>query len=141
MREKQFSIYLLQDTHFTPELEDRIKREWGFDAYFSSYNSNSRGVAILINSNIEYKLVNVSKNINGIILVLCIKAFDKEFVIVNIYGPNDDRPDFYENVIEMIEATGITDNVIIGGDYNLVLNFDWTVTIIEEETMLMPAIK
>ena len=124
LREKQFSIYLLQDTHFTPELEDRIKREWGFDAYFSSYNSNSRGVAILINSNIEYKLVNVSKDINGNILVLCIKAFDKEFVIVNIYGPNDDRPNFYENVIEMIEATGITDNVIIGGDYNLVLNFE-----------------
>ena len=112
LREKQFSIYLLQDTHFSPELEERVKREWGYDAYFSSFTSNSRGVAILINNNIEYKLINVSRDVNGNVLILCIKAFDKEFVIVNIYGPNDDRPDFYENVNDMIDATGITDNII-----------------------------
>ena len=49
LRDKLYSIYLLQDTHFDPKLENCIRAEWGYKCYFSSYNSSSRGVAILFN--------------------------------------------------------------------------------------------
>ena len=124
LRDKQFSIYLLQDTHFTPGIEDRITREWGYNAYFSSYRSNSRGVAILFNNNIDYKLIKMSKDTNGNLLVLHLSAFDKEFIVVNVYGPNADSPDFYTKMEEMIAAMGPVDNIIIGGDWNFVMNFD-----------------
>ena len=124
LREKNFSIYLLQDTHFTCGIEDRVKREWGYDAYFSSFSSNSRGVAILINNNIEYKLINVIKDINGNYIILRIKAFENEFVIVKIYGPNDDQPNFYINLEDTIRTSGNIDNLLIAGDFNLVMNFD-----------------
>ena len=91
LRKQNFSIYLLQDTHFHPSIEERIKREWGCDIFFASYNSNSRGVAILVNNNIEYKCLNVVQDPNGNYLILRIKVFDKDITIVNIYGPNDDN--------------------------------------------------
>ena len=124
LREKDCSIYLLQDTHFSNKIEDRVKREWGYDAYFSSFSSNSRGVAILVKNDIEYKFISITKDINGNYLILRVKIFDKEIVIVNVYGPNADTPDFYIHLEETVLSTGATDNFIFGGDWNLVLNFD-----------------
>ena len=41
--------------------------------------------------------------------------------MVNIYGPNQDKPIFFENVFKLMEKDGIR-NWIIGGDWNLVVN-------------------
>ena len=42
-------------------------------------------------------------------------------VLANICAPNTDIPDFFENVFNRIDQTGI-DRKIIGGDYNLVMD-------------------
>ena len=42
---QQCNISCLVDTHFTGKKENEIRNEWGFDAYFNSHSSNSRGVA------------------------------------------------------------------------------------------------
>lgn len=124
LRDLGFSIYLLQDTHFSPSCEDMIKNEWGSDVYFSSYSSNSRGVAILFCNNIEYKVIDCVKSLDGNYIMLKVKMFDRTFVIVNVYGPNNDSPDFYVNLEEMVDSWGSLDNVVFGGDWNLVKNFD-----------------
>ena len=125
LRDKNFSIYLLQDTHFTCDIEGRVSGEWGYDCYFSSFRSNSRGVAILINNNFEYKMIDMLKgNDDGNVLILKIAAFEKEFVIICLFGPNEDNPEFYVTLEEMIQNIGPSDNVVIGGDFNLVMNFD-----------------
>ncbi len=62
LRQKSYSIYLLQDTHFDPKMENCIRAEWGYKSYFASYNSNSRGVAILFNNNFEFL---VKKSVQG----------------------------------------------------------------------------
>ena len=124
LREKNYSMFLLQDTHFKPSMEQRIKQEWGGDAYFSSYTTNARGVAIFFNNNIDYKVIDVTRDVNGNYLIVHIKMFDKEFVIANIYGPNEDNPDFYVTLEEKINVYGPIDNVIICGDWNLVMDFD-----------------
>ena len=41
--------------------------------------------------------------------------------MANIYGPNDDDPNFYHNVLDMIHSVQ-TDHIIIGGDFNFVVN-------------------
>ena len=76
VRSKKFDIICLQETHINPKLDSFIKSEWGFEANFSSYTTNSRGVMVLINNNIE----------------------GKQITLVNLYGPNDDKPEFYENI-------------------------------------------
>ena len=43
LRQKNSSIYFLQDTHFTEKQEQYIRSEWGYDCYFNSFTSQSRG--------------------------------------------------------------------------------------------------
>ena len=124
LRSQKYSFYFLQETHFQPNLEDRIRSEWGTGIYFSSFSSNAKGVAILINNNVEYKVIEEIKDLNGQFLLLHIKMFEKEFLLANIYGPNNDSPDFYQTLQENIEKVGLTENLILAGDWNLVQNFD-----------------
>ena len=124
LRGLNYSIYMLQDTHFSPACEHMIKNEWGFDSYFSSFSSNSRGVAILFKNDVEYKLIDCVKSLDGNFLILTVKMFDKIFVLVNVYGPNNDCPDFFVQLEDFIERVESPDNIIIGGDWNLVRNFE-----------------
>ena len=48
-------------------------------------------------------------------------AQDKEFTLVNLYGPNNDNPQFYENLIKIISEFE-NENVIKCGDWNFVIN-------------------
>ena len=49
-----YSIYLLQDTRSDLKLENCIRAEWGYKCYFVSYNSSSRGAAVLFYNNLEF---------------------------------------------------------------------------------------
>ena len=123
LRKKKYSVYFLEDTHIenSEVVEKKVRAEWGFDCYFSSYKSNSRGVAILFNNNFEFKVNGVIKDVNGNYLIVNIKTPEKEFTLINIYGPNRDSPDFYAK-IENIVIENNYFNIIWGGDWNLVLN-------------------
>ena len=57
VRLKHFDIICLQDTHINPKLDSFIKSEWGFEAYFSSYTTNSRGVMVLFNDSLNIRLI------------------------------------------------------------------------------------
>ena len=54
LRKKSYSIYLLQDTPFDPNIENWTWAERGYKCHFASYNSSSRGVAMLFNNNFEF---------------------------------------------------------------------------------------
>lgn len=123
LRKKSYSIYLLQDTHFDPKLEHCIRAEWGNKCYFASYNSSSRGVAILFDGNFEFSVKKVYKDIGGNYIFASIQIMNKELLIISIYGPNRDDPVFYVELEKRIKEIG-TENVVIGGDWNLVLDFD-----------------
>ena len=117
LRDKSYSICLLQDTHFDPKLENCIRAEWGYKCYFASYNSSSRGVAILFNNNFEFSVNKVYKDIAGNYIFATVRIMDNEFVIVSLYGPNRDNPEFYASLrngsaklalkILLLEETGI----------------------------------
>ena len=47
---------------FCPQTENCIRASSGYKSYFASYNSNSRGVAILFNNNLEFL---VKKSVQG----------------------------------------------------------------------------
>jgi exonuclease III len=123
LKNKKFSIYLLQDTHFSTKLEKYIRAEWGYDCYFASHNTSSRGVVVLFNNNFEFEVKRVFRDQGGNYILILIKMLGKEFLICNIYGPNRDDPDFYIKLNNKIKEIG-PDNIIIGGDWNLVLNFE-----------------
>ena len=121
LREKNFGIYCLQDTHFTEALEPYIRAEWGGEITFNSYISNSRGVCILFSNSLEYKVHKSKADENGNLLVLDIEIENKRLILV--HGPNQDSPDFFLNIQEIIEEFE-NETIIIYGDFNLVQNQD-----------------
>ena len=56
MRSLKYSIICLQDTHFSKTNERIIEKEWVYRTFLSSFNSRSRGVAILFNNYFEFKV-------------------------------------------------------------------------------------
>ena len=123
LKQKQFSIYFLQDTHFLEKEELYIRSQWGYECYFNSFSSQSRGVAIMLNPNFEHKVMQVKRDNDGNKLILEISILNKKFTLINIYGPNRDKPNFYAKISKDIEELS-NENIIIGGDFNLVLDFE-----------------
>ena len=122
LRSKDCSIYLLQDTHFNKKHESYIRAEWGYNCYFSSLSSSARGVAIMFNNNFEYKINKVYKDTGGNLLMISLNTMGKDYLFVNLYGPNKDDPQFFIDLNDRIKAISC-DRIVIGGDWNLVLNF------------------
>ena len=98
VRMKKYNIACLQDVHIQSQQEAYVKAEWGYDAYFSSFNSSSRGVMILLNNSFEHKVEKVISGVNGNYLILDINIEGISFILVNIYGPNEDKPKFYSEL-------------------------------------------
>ena len=112
---KHFDIIGLQDTHINPKFDSFIKSEWGFEAYFSSYTTNSRGVMVLFNNTFEHKVNRVKTDKNGNFIILELNIDGKNITLVNLYGPNEDKPEFYENIKTKL-ADFENEEVIICGD-------------------------
>ena len=53
LKNKQFDICLLQETHFEKNTCDSWKHIWGKQCFLSGISSNSEGVGILINPNLQ----------------------------------------------------------------------------------------
>ena len=117
------SIVCLQDTHWTEKDSKAIKTLWGNDIFLSGGQTNSRGVAILLNNNFEYKVLQCKKDQNGNLLNLILKLSTMILNIMCIYGPNIDNPEFYKDMQDILEDTD-SDYTLICGDFNLVLNPD-----------------
>ena len=76
---------------------------------------------VLLNNNFEQKVKRIKTDKNGNYIILDMVIEEKEITLVNLYGPNEDNPQFYENLIKKI-AEFENDNVIVCGDWNLVIN-------------------
>ena len=120
LRNKKFNIYFLQDTHFVEKMEPYIRAEWGFECIFNSNSSQSRGVAILFNNNFEYKINDIDRDKMGNLLTVDVTIDNTYITLVNVYGPNQDSPEFYKYLKENCQNK----KCIMGGDWNLVMEPD-----------------
>lgn len=121
LKDKNFHIYCLQDTHFTQNDEERIRNQWGKNCVFSNYRSNARGVAILFGKNVEFKIHDQITDENGNLLILDITILNQRLTLINLYGPNNDSPNFFQSISDYIDRINNSD-FIICGDYNCVLD-------------------
>ena len=96
-RRHKHDIILLQETHWTDELEAEIRNDWGHDILLSNGTANARGTAMLFNPRLDYSLQNINKDSNGRIVSALIELDNREINIVNIYAPSTDteRRQFY----------------------------------------------
>ncbi len=87
--------------------------------FIASGTSNSRGVAILMNNNFEYKILDTRIDPEGNYLAMKITMFQTDVSLITIYGPNTDKPEFFENIINIVEDFESA-SIIICGDWNTV---------------------
>ena len=117
LKDKIAHIYCLQDVHSTSSTENFIRTQWGNNAFFSSGTSNLRGVAILFNKNIDFKVHNIKSDKCGNFLIMDLTVDNNRFTLVNLYGPNIDSPMFFEEVIQIVNQFN-NDSLIMCGDFN-----------------------
>ena len=124
LRDIKYDIYLLQETHFKANQENFIRASWGYEAWVAGVESNSKGVAILFNPSFEYKIHDINRDPNGTYLALDITIMQKRTTLISIYGPSEgDNPAFI-GTIDTIINTFSNETVIIGGDWNCLLNLN-----------------
>ena len=122
LKNKKPHIVCLQDVHWIYEKEKEYRDDWGFELFFSGHATNSRGVAVLFN-NFNFEVNNVKRDDNGNAILINVTYFNYCFNIINIYGPNNDDPLFFENLVFLLDEF-IADFDIICGDWNLVQDFN-----------------
>ena len=120
-KEQDASIICLQDTHWVERDYNNLRTLWGNEIYISGGQTNSRGVAILLNSNFEYTVLDCKSDNKGNYLNLQLRLTTITLNLVNVYGPNSDDPKFYEVIENLIDEENFDYNLICG-DLNLVLN-------------------
>ena len=121
LRETNANIICLQDTHWTKADIPSIKSIWGNTCYIHGKRSNARGVAILITDNFEYEVLESNFDVNGNYICLTLKLNALIFNLVTIYAPNNDSPEFFTEIQNVVQKNE-SDYNIICGDYNLILD-------------------
>ena len=97
LKQKNITIYFLQEVHCTKEKENCWTAEWGFSTIFRSYSSASVGTCILFNNNFEFQILKQFSDPEGRFVIADVKTEGKILTVANIYAPNDDNPIFFKN--------------------------------------------
>uniref|UniRef100_A0A8C1P1U4 exodeoxyribonuclease III n=1 Tax=Cyprinus carpio TaxID=7962 RepID=A0A8C1P1U4_CYPCA len=117
VRRQKVDIAFIQESHLTDSEHSKLRRDWVGNVF---YSSKARGVALLINKHLNFKLNSVEKDKNGRFLFVDCEINRNKISLVNIYGPNYDDPLFFNNLIMKLATVG--GQCVVGGDFNLVLN-------------------
>jgi len=121
---KKSEVLFLSDCRLG-QCEDKIKKMLGlnrncsYKVYFNS-NMEARGVGIAIKRTIHHEVIETfcSRDQNIILLKIKIKGF--LLVLGSIYGPNEQKPEFYLDLRRKLETWDLP--FIIGGDFNTILD-------------------
>ena len=112
----------MQETHSCNKSEIQWKEECKNNIYFSHGNTNSRGVAIIIDKNIDCEILNIIRDKEGRYIIINCKLVEKHILLINIYSPTKDN-EFaqLEFLDKLIDELNEYDDVewIMGGDLNL----------------------
>ena len=65
--------------------------------FFSHRTTRARGVVIPIKRQVVCKIIQQKTDNEGRLLVLTLRYKDNTFKLANIYAPNDDSPEFFNN--------------------------------------------
>ena len=124
LKNKNVDICLLQETHCHLRKESKIwEKEWGGKCLWSFGTNRSKGCAVLFKNNFIHKYENVLIDPNGRYIIFdLICNNDTVYKIVNIYAPTTEyeRVMFMKNMHDWFKD--VSHEVLIGGDFNCVLN-------------------
>ena len=121
LHKKPYDIICLQEVHCSKNTEKLFKSHWGGQFISARGTSNARGCAILVRKKLKTKISHVKKDPNGCYIVIDMKVKNYRFLLCNIYAPNEDKIEFFQNTFQVVEEmeqiTGCHE-IVIAGDFN-----------------------
>ncbi len=124
LRKYYKGIIFLQETHSTKSIEKSWHQEWKGFVEFSHGLSTARGVAIMIDKDIDCIIHEVHRDDMGRFLIVDCSVYGEKIILINVYAPTKDNKDqskfltFVHNKLKDYE----NNNIILGGDFNVCLD-------------------
>lgn len=119
LKKEKTQIALLSETHLNDLEHLKLRRSWVGQVFYSSYNTNSRGVAILIHRCLPFTLEKTIKDNNGRYILISGYLYGEQILIGCIYGPNSYDSAFFSKLLSEVTSLS-TPYVVLGGDFNCV---------------------
>ena len=121
LQHKKVDIAFLQETHSTKSSEKIWRSQWGGLVYSSHGTNQSCGVTILIRKNAPVEIINIFRDINGRSIAIKCKIANEDSMLLNLYAPNTDSPQFFIDTFRILEYAKNA-NLYVAGDFNTILN-------------------
>ena len=102
LHQKGWDIMFLQETHCIKSKEKIWSNEWGTKIWFAHGTSNTRRVGILFHKSLDVEVHNVIQEETGRFVLLYVTIKKQKWLLVNVYAPSDDRPEFIEKLFREI---------------------------------------
>ena len=121
LHNQKHQFAFLQETHSTKECAQFWEAEWGGKVFFSDESSNSKGVVILVNPNLELKVEKcITENARYILLDLIVD--ESQIILLNIYARNDvnQQVTFFRSLQNLLTEFA-QENIVFAGDFNCAL--------------------
>ena len=112
------NIIFLQETHLQDNTLKSQVNYWKGKIVFT--HGNTKGVCILI-QNLEYTLLDKTIDSNGRYTVLRISIENSVYVICNIYGHNQDKVEYFEEILSIVNSLD-KEHIIIAGGFNMIMD-------------------
>ncbi len=109
-------VLCLQETHWTADIMDDIKKRWEGDIFVSHGNVKACGVAILIRKDKVQNVKQIYKDGSGRLLGLEFLFCNELFRLINMYAPNIevDRKEVFNEMKKICKG-----KCIVVGDFNV----------------------
>ena len=114
-------LICLQETYSTPKIEKKWAKEMGhqYKFYFSHGTSNSKGVCIIVPKPLVKNITNIHHDNEGRSVTLQFHLAGKNYTIINIYAPTQDKSVEQLAYLKQIEQTmdhfQDTTFIVVGG--------------------------
>lgn len=113
-------VAFIQETHVGPTYYKILETVGGWQVYFTVYSSRSKGVAILMRKDTQFKYICHDEDHSGGYIVLFCHLYGELYTLVNVYNHKKDR-----NMLNRLKNYLMETNkgmLLVGGDFNTVLD-------------------
>uniref|UniRef100_A0A8D3AM46 Endonuclease/exonuclease/phosphatase domain-containing protein n=1 Tax=Scophthalmus maximus TaxID=52904 RepID=A0A8D3AM46_SCOMX len=101
----------------------KLRDGWISQPFHSNYNSKEQGTSILLSKTTPYSNKSTVTDPEGCFIIINGNIEKDNITITSIYGPNADSATFFHSLFAEL-ANFQNSHIILGGDFNTVLNPD-----------------
>lgn len=122
LKTNNYSVCCLQELHCVKSDISVWQNQWKNQLFLSGNSSNSTGVGILLNINVDYNILQYQEIVEGRLQLLEIEINGNRFSIINVYAPNNNSLHFL-NCVENLMIEQRCNSLIVCGDFNVVMDY------------------